>query len=69
VAFTTAIGTDGLSGLEIHTPNERYVRPLVVVPNATAATPTAVLAIQFNAKEIPQTNAGEVHISPAEGTA
>lgn len=69
VAFSTAVGTDGLSGLEIHQPNERYVRPLVAVPNATAATPTAVLAIQFNAKEIPQTNAGELHVSPVEGTA
>lgn len=69
VAFSTAIGTDGLSGLEIHQPNERYVRPVTVVPNAAAATPTAVLAIQFNAKDVPQSNAGELFVSPAEGTA
>lgn len=69
VAFSTAVGTDGLSALEIHQPNERYVRPLTAVPNAAAATPTAVLAIQFNAKEVPQSNAGELHVSPAEGTA
>ncbi len=69
VAFATAVGTDGLTCLEIHNPSERYVRPLTIVPNATAATPTAVLAIQFNAKDLPQTNAGELHVSPAEGTA
>ena len=69
VAFATTVGADALSGLEIHNPRERYVRPLTAVPNATAATPTAVLAIQFNAKDIPQTNSGEVHVSPAEGTA
>jgi hypothetical protein len=69
VAFATTVGTDALSGLEIHTPNERYVRPLTVVPDAAVATLVAVLAIQFNAKDIPQTNSGEVHVSPAEGTA
>lgn len=69
VAFSTAVGTDGLSALEIHQPNERYVRPITAVPNAAAATPTAVLAIQFNAKDQPQSNSGELHVSPAEGTA
>ncbi len=69
VAFTTAIGTDGLTALEIHQPLERYVRALVTVPNATAATPTAVIALQFNAKNVPITNSGELAVSPAEGTA
>jgi len=69
LAFSTAIGTDGLTTLEIHQPAERYVRPLVTVPNATAATPTGVIAIQFNAKNKPVSNDGELHVSPAEGTA
>lgn len=69
VTFATTVGADALSGLEIHKPSERYVRPVTAVPNAAAATPTAVLAIQFNAKDLPQTNSGELHVSPAEGTA
>ena len=69
VAFATTIGADALSALEIHQPLERYVRPLTAVPNAVAATPVAVLAIQFNAKDLPQSNDGELHVSPAEGTA
>lgn len=69
VAFSTTIPADGLTTLEIHQPSDQYVRPVVTVPNATAATPTGVIAIQFNAKEIPITNAGELHVSPAEGTA
>ena len=69
VAFSTTIAADALSGLEIHQPRERYVRPVTAVPNATTATPVAVLAIQFNAKDLPQSNSGEVHVSPAEGTA
>jgi hypothetical protein len=69
VAFSTTIPAKGLTTLEIHQPNERYVRPIVTVPNASAATPTFCLAIQFNAKDMPQVNSGELHISPAEGTA
>ena len=69
VAFATAVGTDGLTTLEIVQPQERYVRGLVTVPNATAATPTFLMALQFNAKDLPVSNDGELHISPAEGTA
>lgn len=69
VAWTTAVGTDGLTALEIHQPQERYVRPVTAVPNASAATPVSVIAIQFNAKDLPQSNNGELHVSPAEGTA
>lgn len=69
VAFATAVGTDALSALEIHQPAERYVRPVTAVPDFSAAKPTAVLAIQFDAKELPQSNSGELHVSPAEGTA
>ncbi|KAF0109468.1 MAG: hypothetical protein FD147_2243 [Chloroflexi bacterium] len=69
VAFSTTIPADGLTILEVHQPSDQYVRALVAVPNATAATPTGVLAIQFNAKNVPISNAGELHVSPAEGTA
>lgn len=68
-AFATTIPAKGLTTLEIHQPNERYVRPIVTVPNASAATPTFCVAIQFNAKDMPQSNAGELHVSPVEGTA
>lgn len=67
--FTTAVGTDGLASLEIHEPPERYVRPVVGVPNATAATPTFCIAIKFNPDLKPQSNTGELHVAPAEGTA
>lgn len=69
VAFSTAVGTDGLTTLEIWQPQERYVRSITTVPDAAAATPTAVLAIRWKAHDLPQTNAGEQHVSPAEGTA
>lgn len=69
VSFTTAVGTDGLATLEIVQPLERYVRPIVTVPNAAAATPTFCIAIRFNADVLPVSNDGETHVSPAEGTA
>lgn len=69
VAFSTAVGTDGLTTLEVLQPRERYVRAVVTVPNATSATPTSVIAIKFKAKNLPQSNSGEQHIGPAEGTA
>jgi sugar/nucleoside kinase (ribokinase family) len=69
VAFSTAVGTDGLTILEVWQPRERYVRPIITVPDASAATPTFCISIRYKAKDLPQTNAGEQHISPAEGTA
>lgn len=70
VAFTTGASADGLTALEIHGVQERYCRALVIVPNAAAATPTFCIAIQWNAKTAPYASAvGEVHNSPAEGTA
>ncbi len=68
-AFSTTIADKGLTVLEIHQPQERYVRPIITVPNAVAATPTFCIAVQFNARTLPQTNAGELHVSPAEGAA
>ncbi len=68
-AFSTAADADGLTILEIHRPTERYVRAVVTVPNAVAATPTFCVAVRFNAKHLPQENDGELHVSPAEGNA
>lgn len=69
-AFATTSGAKGLAVLEVVQPREQYVRAVVTVPNAAAATPTFCLALQFNAKDLPVSgNSGEIHISPAEGTA
>ncbi|GAB4203596.1 MAG: hypothetical protein OHK0022_27910 [Roseiflexaceae bacterium] len=67
--FSTTVGADATTVLEVYRPQERYVRAVVTVPNATAATPTAVLAIRYGPRVLPVSNAGEVHLSPAEGTA
>lgn len=68
-AFSTTVGAKGLAMLEIRQPAERYVRAVVTVPNATAATPTFCVAIRYNARTLPQSNSGELHTTPAEGTA
>ncbi|MBX7237678.1 MAG: hypothetical protein K1X65_25100 [Caldilineales bacterium] len=67
--FATTIGAKGLAVLDIRQPAERYLRAVVTVPNATAATPTFCIAIRYNARTLPQTNDGELHTTPAEGTA
>ena len=55
--------------LEIYRPTEQYVRPSIVVPNATAATSVAVIAILYGGRVRPEVNVGEIHVSPDEGTA
>lgn len=69
VAFSTTTTIDGMAALEIHQPRERYVRALTTVPDAAAAKPTSIIAIQFNSKNVPLVNIGKLLISPAEGTA
>lgn len=69
VAFTTTTAADGLTILDIRQPRERYVRAVVTVPDASAATPTFCIAIRYNAKDRPVSQDGELHVSPAEGTA
>jgi hypothetical protein len=66
---TTAASGHGLTMLEIHQPRKRWVRALMTVPNVSTPRAAQILAIQFNAKDKPQTNAGELHISPAVGAA
>ena len=65
----TAATAYGTAMLEIQGPRERYVRPVMTVPDMGTAACT-ILAIQFSADYLPVTNTGsEVHLSPAEGTA
>ncbi len=68
-AFSTTVPADAHAVLDIHKPRERYVRPIITVPNAVAATPVACLAILYGAHTVPVGNTGEFHLSPAEGTA
>ncbi len=67
-AFATTAAAKGLATLEIHQPNKRYVRSMVTVPDWTAK-PVFCLALQFNARDLPVSNAGALLVSPAEGTA
>lgn len=69
VQFSTAVGVDGYTMLDIYRPTEQYVRPSVAVPNATAATPIAIIAILYGGRMRPESNPGELHSSPDEGTA
>lgn len=70
VAFSTTVGADGVVALEVVEPGERYVRPVLTVPDAAAATPAGVVAILHGGQYLPETNTGaEVHVAPAEGTA
>ena len=68
-AFATAVAADGMAVLDIYQPQERYVRPVLTVGNFGTARPAMILAIQYGAKVMPQSNVGEFHQSPAEGTA
>lgn len=71
LAFSTTIPAKGQALLDIFRPQERYVRALVTVPDAIAATPTALIAIQYGPRQFPVTQPGsaEAHVSPDEGTA
>ena len=69
VVFATTIGADGSTMLDIYRPTEQYVRPSIAVPNAAAATPVAVIAVLYGGRIQPESNAGELHSSPDEGTA
>lgn len=64
----SAVATNAIGVLDIYQPQERYVRPIVTVPNITAV-PGAVISIRYHTRVMPQTNTGEYHQSPDEGTA
>lgn len=66
------ISAADLGVLDIHNPQERYVRAVATVPNLTTPAGVSVIAIRYNAKYLPKaTNAGygEHFVAPAEGTA
>ena len=65
-----AADADDIGILDIHNPQERYVRAVAVVPNVTTPVPVCCVAIRYGAKEKPTSgNSGEFHAAPAEGTA
>jgi len=63
--------------LDIKNPGERYVRPILTVPNTAATCIVCCTAIQYNGRSAPATQdatttgswTGEFHSEPAEGTA
>jgi hypothetical protein len=56
--------------VDIQRPPEEYVRAILTIPNLTSTTqPAAIIAIRYGARILPQTNTGEFHQSPVEGTA
>ena len=68
--FTTDAYTNGLHYLEVHHPQERYVRPSITVPDASAAKAVVCLAQLFNAIDYPVgVNDGKLLTCPDEGTA
>ena len=69
-SFTTDVYTDGLLFTEVHHPRERYVRPVITVPDANTAKAVFCVALLFNSTKGPLgANEGELLTSPAEGTA
>lgn len=70
INFAIATGTDGFAALEIKNPQERYVRPALVVPNFGTARAVSIISIRYGKKYLPDVNADmELHVAPAEGTA
>lgn len=71
LGFTMSTSTFGEAIVDIHNPQERYVRACLEVPNLTSTVaPVTVIAIQYNPRVIPVTNVNaEGHNAPAEGTA
>ena len=70
ISFSSHATDEIVRVLDIYQPQERYVRPVVVVPDMSTATPVAIIAIQYGAREKPtDANTGEFHQSPDEGTA
>jgi hypothetical protein len=70
ISFSSHATNEIVRVLDIGRPRERYVRPVVVVPNMASATPVAILAIRYNPREFPTSvHTGEFHQSPDEGTA
>lgn len=70
VAFATGVTTDGFAFVDIKNPAERYVRPALVVPNLTTPNSVVIISVRYGKNWRPEVNAdGELHVTPAEGTA
>lgn len=71
VTFSTEVAVDAVVVLEIIDPLERYIRPVITVPDAAAPTATACIAIAYGGQYKPESapTFGELHLAPAEGTA
>ena len=69
--FTSVTATNtNVRVLDISHPTERFVRPIVTIPNLTATTqPASIISIRYGGRIRPESNDGEYHVSPAEGTA
>lgn len=68
--LATTAGADGFGFVEVKNPQERYVRPALVVPNFGTARPISIISIRYGKQYLPETNSdGELHVAPAEGTA
>lgn len=78
----SAITFDSITGVvtavqDIKKPAERYVRPILTVPNGSATCVVCCTAIQYNGREAPATQdstttgswTGEFHAEPIAGTA
>ena len=71
ITFSTVASpsTHAACMLVVKEPPERYVRAVVTVPDLTAAKAVSVYALRFGAGSLPESNTGESHLGPAEGTA
>jgi hypothetical protein len=79
-SYTDLLGTSVSSGtsdedvwIDVYRPSKRYVR--VEIARGTSSTLESIYAIQYGARVLPVSNVvsgtiiGELHVSPAEGTA
>lgn len=69
-AFSTGASSDGEALVDIFRPQERYLRPVLVVPDLTTPAPVCVIAMQYRAQVVPVSNTNaEFLVSPDEGAA
>lgn len=70
VSFVVGTETDAFAFVEVLNPSERYVRPVVTVPDIATAAGLAIFSIRYGKDRRPETQTdGEFHYAPAEGTA
>lgn len=70
VDFVVGTETDAFGFVEVLNPSERYVRPVVTVPNIATPAALAVFSLRYGKDRRPETQTdGEFHYAPVEGTA